>query len=128
MLPFADGVIVITHWKVNNNEVKLDRYKPTLYQEHLKKMTQFDKVYALELVGVQNDDKMSPECPLRLDKSRVDKNRLEENRVETEIKISVPPQKTTIKQIILESSGEIPSEYHPIFDEFINHWSEVFVR
>lgn len=75
VLPFSDWVIVITHWKVNNNQIKLDRYTPTVYQEHLRNMSCIDKVYALELVGVQNGDILEP-------KSRVEKNRIEKNRVE----------------------------------------------
>ena len=34
-IKFQDSVIVLTHWK-QNNEIKSDRYKPTVYQEHLK--------------------------------------------------------------------------------------------
>lgn len=75
VLAFNDGVIVITHWKLNNNEIKLDRYNKTIYQEHLQTLTQYNKVYALELVGVQNVVQME-------DQSRVDKSRLDKNRVE----------------------------------------------
>lgn len=121
VLPFADWVIVITHWKVNNNQIKLDRYTPTLYQEHLQNMTQLDKVYALELVGVQNGDKLEA-------KSRVEKIRLEKKRKkESEKKISPPPsEKLSLKKEIeiKQSNGEMPAELTPYLDDFINHRSE----
>ena len=31
ILPFESGVVVITHWLLNNNRIKSDRYKQTLY-------------------------------------------------------------------------------------------------
>lgn len=37
LIRFADGVIVITAWKINN-EIRQDRYKPTYYKEHLKRL------------------------------------------------------------------------------------------
>jgi hypothetical protein len=63
---------------LNNNEIKLDRYNKTIYQEHLKTLTQYNKVYALELVGVQNVGQME-------DQSRVDKSRLDKIRKENKI-------------------------------------------
>ena len=43
VMPFESGVIVIRHWK-ENNLIRIDRYKPTQYQEELKEALQ-DKVY-----------------------------------------------------------------------------------
>jgi hypothetical protein len=80
VLAFNDWVIIITHWKLNNNEIKLDRYNKTIYQEHLKTLTQYNKVYALELVGVQNVVQMEDQS--RVDKSRLDKIRIEKKREE----------------------------------------------
>ncbi len=34
VIPFDDGIMVITHWK-QNNYIQADRYKRTLYQEQL---------------------------------------------------------------------------------------------
>jgi len=82
VLPFADWIIVITHRKINNNQIKLDRYTPTLYKEHLKTMTQKEKVYSLELVGIQDGDISEP-------KSRVEKSRIEKKRVINTSKINL---------------------------------------
>jgi hypothetical protein len=35
VLPFENGVIVIKHWKINN-QVRIDRYRPTIYTEQIK--------------------------------------------------------------------------------------------
>lgn len=37
VIPFDDGVVVIRDWK-NNNLIRSDRYKPTIYQSHLKRL------------------------------------------------------------------------------------------
>lgn len=50
VIEFRWSVIVITHWKTNN-EIKKDRYKRTIYQEHLS------------VLGLDNGKyNMSPEC------------------------------------------------------------------
>lgn len=38
VIMFNGNVIVITQWKINN-EIRVDRYKPTIYQEHLKTLS-----------------------------------------------------------------------------------------
>lgn len=38
IIPFASGVIVIRHWKVNNY-IPNDRYKPTLYRDEYSGLT-----------------------------------------------------------------------------------------
>lgn len=75
VLSFNDGVIVITHRKRNNNEIRSDRYKPTLYQQHLKSLTSHNNIYALELDCIPSD--IPVVC---LDKSRVEESRVEENK------------------------------------------------
>ncbi|MFR5412651.1 MAG: hypothetical protein ACLTJE_14930 [Enterocloster bolteae] len=37
VIPFDDGIMVITHWK-QNNYIQADRYKRTLYQEQLSQL------------------------------------------------------------------------------------------
>lgn len=45
---FNGNVIVITQWKVNN-DIRWDRYKPTIYQEHLKALSiDENKAYILD--------------------------------------------------------------------------------
>ena len=37
VIPFEDGVIVIRHWRVNN-EIRQDRYKETQYKDHKERL------------------------------------------------------------------------------------------
>lgn len=37
LIPFDDGLVVITHWKVHNY-IQKDRYRPTIYTEHAEKL------------------------------------------------------------------------------------------
>ena len=69
LIRFADGVIVITAWKVNN-EIRGDRYKPTYYQEHLEKLEiESNRCYSLipEKISVNSlvvpdDNQMTTKC------------------------------------------------------------------
>ena len=38
LIQFPDGVFVIKHWKINNNSLSLQHYKPTEYQEDLQSL------------------------------------------------------------------------------------------
>ena len=55
-ISFADSVIVITHRK-QNNELRKDRLKPTVYQEHLKALWVLEnKEYKLMTTKWQPND------------------------------------------------------------------------
>ena len=47
VIPFASGVVVITHWK-ENNFIRNDRYTPTIHQEELQQLTLVNNVYTLD--------------------------------------------------------------------------------
>jgi len=72
VIPFDSGVCVITHWKANNN-IRSDRYTPTIYQEEktVLKLTN-SKVYTL---GIPSDNQATtePHTQIRLGKVRLDK-------------------------------------------------------
>ena len=47
LIPFESGVVVISDWKINN-ELKKDRYKPTIHLSEFEKIqTQKNKSYSL---------------------------------------------------------------------------------
>ena len=75
IIKFEKSVIVITHWKTNN-EIKKDRYKKTIYQEHLDILGLNNGKYTLEPKCFQNVSKMDTQD--RLGKDSIDKNRIEE--------------------------------------------------
>ena len=76
VIPFQDGVIVIRHWKVNN-EIRQDRYKETQYVEHKKSLKLKDGVYDRTTGGRHL---VVPEVVPMVDtgKDRLGKDRLEE--------------------------------------------------
>lgn len=57
IIPFESGVVVIRHWK-QNNYLRSDRYKPTLYQEEYKLACK-DLVYQLDTNGIHSIGKDS---------------------------------------------------------------------
>lgn len=57
IIPFENGVIVITHWKQSNNIPK-DRYKPTVYQEQKAQLAiKENSIYSLYTECLQDDNK-----------------------------------------------------------------------
>lgn len=72
LLPFDDGVIVIRHWRVNN-EIRQDRYKATQYSRHKEMLSIKDGVYDLVVpVVVPTGDKMDTQ--VRLGKDSIGKS------------------------------------------------------
>lgn len=72
VIPFEDGVVVITHWK-KNNDIRTDRYKETDYLEDKSKLHLSDGVYGLVVpVVVPVVDQMDTQ--VRLGKDRLSNN------------------------------------------------------
>lgn len=47
ILPFESGIVVLTHWHLNNNRIKTDRYKPTLYKDEKAMLSLENGMYFL---------------------------------------------------------------------------------
>lgn len=77
MIPFANSVIVITHRKTNN-EIKTDRKKPTIYQDHLKTLGLNNGVYELDTKCLQNVSNLDTQDSIG--KDRLDKDSIGEVR------------------------------------------------
>lgn len=93
LLVFNSGVMVIKHWKMNNN-IQKDRYKHTVYQEemeelHIKdnKSYTFSPAYPKCIQSVSKMDTQSSLVKSSLDKNRLDKNRLDKSSQEDSISI-----------------------------------------
>lgn len=69
---FEDGIIVITHWKINNY-IQKDRYKETIYQTHLKKLSIDEN--GLYTKCIQTGYILDTQS--RIDKNSIDKKRVE---------------------------------------------------
>ena len=51
VIPFENGVIVITHWK-QNNYLRNDRYTPSIYKTERDRLSCIQGVYHLDAVGI----------------------------------------------------------------------------
>ena len=87
VIVFERGIIVITHWKINNY-IRNDRRKETLYikEKECLSETENGAYIRLENLGIPNDNHLSTKsqpidnqlsvnCPHSIDKGRLDKGR-----------------------------------------------------
>lgn len=85
IIPFDSGIIAIRHWKLNN-DLKKDRYTPTIYlNEKSTLKVNKNKVYSidgnnLETNWRQNGNKL--ETQYSIDKNSIDKNSKDKNSKE----------------------------------------------
>lgn len=70
LLAFETGVVVIKHWKIHNY-IRNDRYKPTIYQDELKQISENDnRAYDLAGIpdgipnGIPNDNQMDTQVSI----------------------------------------------------------------
>ena len=73
LLQFPSGVVVIKHWKINN-QIQKDRYTPTVYTEEYQSLYIKDnKAYTeMDKGCIQSVSEMDTQ--ISIDKSRLDKN------------------------------------------------------
>lgn len=72
------GIVVLTHWHLNNNRIKTDRYKPTLYKDEKAMLSLENGMYFfsgsnLETSRNQSGNNVEPQS--RLDEKRLDEKR-----------------------------------------------------
>lgn len=96
IIPFDSGIIAIRHWKLNN-DLKKDRYTPTIYlKEKSTLRVNKNKVYSidgnnLDTKWIQNGNKLDTQYSI--DKNSIDKNskeyieqKQEENQEQNQVK------------------------------------------
>ena len=109
IIPFDSGIIAIRHWKLNN-DLKKDRYTPTIYlNEKSTLRVNKNKVYSidgnnLETKRIQNGNKLDTQYSIdknSKDKNSKDKNskeyivqNQEENQEEKQVKKEKKPKET----------------------------------
>lgn len=83
VITFERGIIVITHWKINNY-IRNDRRKDTIYLEEKNSLveTQNGAYTRLSSLGIPNDNQMSTTCQPSIGKGRLDKVSIDKGRVE----------------------------------------------
>jgi len=78
VIPFDDGVVVIKDWK-NNNLIRSDRYKPTVYQDHLKRLGISDSNSYI-LAGIPMVYQMDTNGRHSIEENRIEQNRTENSK------------------------------------------------
>lgn len=83
VIVFERGIIVITHWKINNY-IRSDRRKETMYITEKQSLTQTENgaYIKLEQLGIPNDNQVSTTCPHSIGKGRLDKVSIDKGRGE----------------------------------------------
>ena len=83
LIQFPSGVVVIKHWKINN-DIKKDRYSPTVYTDEFQMLyTKENKAYTERNANVSNLDTEPGQNVSTLDTQySIDKNRLDKNSIE----------------------------------------------
>lgn len=74
VIPFDNGVVVVTHWNINNNQIRSDRYKASRYQDVIELLEKNGGVYRMSTECLPNVYQMSDilEPQNRLDKNSID--------------------------------------------------------
>ena len=82
LLQFPSGVVVIKHWKINN-DIKKDRYSPTVYTDEFQMLsTKENKAYTERNANVSILDTEPEQNVSTLDTQySIDKNRLDKNSI-----------------------------------------------
>ncbi len=138
LLPFENGVVVIRHWQ-QNNYVRGDRYKSTIYQDEKKRLCVENSIYdfmvdALDTNGIPSDNQMTTkrdtngipvvdklDTQVRLGKVSIGKDSIDNVYcTELESSSSMPEEKAAIALTLNDKS-----EY-PIFDKDIAAWKELY--
>lgn len=85
VIVFERGIIVITHWKINNY-IRNDRRKETMYITEKQSLTQTENgaYIKLENLGIPNNNQVSTICPHSIGKGRLDKVSIDKGRGEKE--------------------------------------------
>ena len=83
VIVFDQGIIVITHWKINNY-IRKDRYKPTMYIEQKQQLYQTENgaYISEEKVGCHLVNQRLSSGQPSIDKGRLDKVSIDKGRIE----------------------------------------------
>ena len=73
LIQFPSGVVVIKHWKINN-QIQKDRYTPTVYTEEYQGLYIKDNKAYTEMDASSIQDVSKMDTQISIDKNRLDKN------------------------------------------------------
>ena len=106
ILQFEDGICVIKHWRMHNYIAK-DRYKPTMYQDKIKRLeVKENKAYTECIQPVYKLD-----TQVRLGKDRLGKDRLGKDRLDNYMSVETDDPDSTFDK----------TDYQSIMDYWNSH-------
>lgn len=111
IITFESGIVVVTHWRINNN-IRKDRYKPTIYRDEFANLTIDNSKYYL---GIPIDNQRYTKG--RLDKVRVVKDSIGEGSKGEET--FFPPTLEEVRVFCKDNGIDIDC------DKFYNHYEAV---
>ena len=117
VIVFERGIIVITHWKINNY-IRNDRRKETMYITEKQSLTQTENgaYIKLENLGIPNDNQVSTICPHSIGKDRLDKVSIDKGRGEKENQAAPVSFYGKYQNVRLTEE-----EYHKLKDKLQSH-------
>ena len=117
VIVFERGIIVITHWKINNY-IRNDRRKETMYITEKQSLTQTENgaYIKLENLGIPNDNQVSTICPHSIGKGRLDKVSIDKGRGEKENQAAPVSFYGKYQNVRLTEE-----EYHKLNDKLQSH-------
>ena len=83
LLPFDGSVVAITHW-YQHNQIKKDRYKPTVFQKELAMLEKTPTGVYVRLDPIRIQSGSTPEPQESIDKNSIGKLSLDQHRSEEE--------------------------------------------
>ena len=125
ILFFDSGIVVIKHWRINNN-IRNDRYKPTQYIEEMSQLTvkennaytwinpQISMLYEpVDTDGIPDGYQMDPQYSIdknSIDKNSIDKNSIDKNSIDKRKRGFVKPTVEEIKAHVIEKGYHFDPE------------------
>ena len=79
LIQFPSGVVVIKHWKINN-QIQKDRYTPTVYTEEYQSLYIKDNKAYTEMDASRIQYVSKRDTQISIDKNRLDKNSIGEKK------------------------------------------------
>ena len=115
VIVFEQGIIVITHWKINNF-IRKDRYKPTLYENEVQSLSQTKNGMYIKEVGCDLVDQRLTSGQPSIDKGRLDKVSIDKGRGEKENQAAPVSFYGKYQNVRLTEE-----EYHKLKDKLQSH-------
>ena len=131
ILCFDSGIVVIKHWRINNN-IQKDRYKPTQYIEELSQLTiKENNAYtwinpqlSMLFESVDTDciqDGYTLDTQIRLDKNRIEENSIDKVSIEKKREGFARPTLEEVKAYVIEKGYRFdPEAFYSFYES--NGW------